>query len=141
MEGIELRSGFVLCKTLPVSNLVNIVYQLAGKCSFAQNKCQHQFYHLMNANGIVPVSKLQTVTLQLAQPTLSVVYMEYLTTPMGVSRYKCRYVGTDGIYTHTAAYEQDPHCSICSPGIPFEVQSSMTLQQVTVTTSDSDILH
>ncbi|KAL3137662.1 hypothetical protein ABBQ38_004937 [Trebouxia sp. C0009 RCD-2024] len=40
------------------------------------------------------------------------------------------YVGTDGIYTHTAAYEQDPLCSICSPGIPFEVHSSMTLQQV-----------
>ncbi len=41
-----------------------------------------------------------------------------------------RYVGTDGIYTHTAAYEQDPLCAICSPGLPFEVQSSMTLQQV-----------
>ncbi|DBA91682.1 hypothetical protein WJX77_006601 [Trebouxia sp. C0004] len=40
------------------------------------------------------------------------------------------YVGTDGIYTHTAAYEQDPLCAICSPGLPFEVQSSMTLQQV-----------
>lgn len=40
------------------------------------------------------------------------------------------YVGTDGIYTHTAAYEQDPMCAICSPGLPFQVQSSMTLQQV-----------
>ncbi|KAL3150768.1 hypothetical protein ABBQ32_000541 [Trebouxia sp. C0010 RCD-2024] len=40
------------------------------------------------------------------------------------------YIGTDGIYTHTAAYEQDPLCSICSPGILFQVQSSMTLQQV-----------
>ena len=39
-------------------------------------------------------------------------------------------MGTDGIYTHTAAYEQDPSCPICSPGVPFEVKSSMTLKEV-----------
>ncbi|KAK9829882.1 hypothetical protein WJX72_008443 [[Myrmecia] bisecta] len=40
------------------------------------------------------------------------------------------YVGTDGVYTHTAAYEKDPACQMCSPGVPFEVRPDMTLSQV-----------
>ena len=42
-----------------------------------------------------------------------------------------RYVGLDGVYTHTVAYERDPACQICSPSVPFEVASTDTLQQVT----------
>ena len=41
------------------------------------------------------------------------------------------YVGLDGVYTHTVAYERDPACQICSPSVPFEVASTDTLQQVT----------
>mmetsp|Transcript_11925 Transcript_11925/g.16163 ORF Transcript_11925/g.16163 Transcript_11925/m.16163 type:complete len:436 (+) Transcript_11925:225-1532(+) len=41
------------------------------------------------------------------------------------------YVGTSGIYTHTAAYEKDPECVICSAGVPLEVDApNATLQQV-----------
>lgn len=40
-----------------------------------------------------------------------------------------RYVGLDGVYTHTVAYERDPACPICSPSVPFEVESTSTLQQ------------
>ncbi len=41
-----------------------------------------------------------------------------------------RYTGTDGIYTHTVAYERDPACLECSPAAPLEVQPDATLQQV-----------
>ncbi|GAB4817230.1 hypothetical protein N2152v2_004276 [Parachlorella kessleri] len=40
------------------------------------------------------------------------------------------YVGTEGVYTHTVAYERDPACPICSPGVPFTVQPTMTLREV-----------
>lgn len=40
------------------------------------------------------------------------------------------YVGTEGVYTHTVAYEKDPACPICSPGVPFTVQPSLTLREV-----------
>jgi hypothetical protein len=42
----------------------------------------------------------------------------------------CRYVGTEGVYTHTVAYERDPVCPICSAGVPFTVQPTMTLREV-----------
>lgn len=41
----------------------------------------------------------------------------------------CRYVGTDGIYTHTVEYERDPACLICSSGVPLHAPTSSTLQQ------------
>ena len=44
----------------------------------------------------------------------------------------CRYVGTDGVYTHTVAYEKDPTCPICSAGVPFEVDPQLTLKEVGV---------
>lgn len=40
-----------------------------------------------------------------------------------------RYVGTDGVYTHTVAYERDAACPMCSAGVPFRVRPSDTLQQ------------
>lgn len=40
-----------------------------------------------------------------------------------------RYVGTDGVYTHTVAYERDAACPMCSAGAPFPVHASDTLQQ------------
>lgn len=39
-------------------------------------------------------------------------------------------MGTEGVYTHTVAYEKDPACPICSPGVPFTVQPSLTLREV-----------
>jgi hypothetical protein len=30
-----------------------------------------------------------------------------------------RYVGTEGVYTHTVAYERDAACAMCSAGVPF----------------------
>ena len=41
----------------------------------------------------------------------------------------CRYVGTEGVYTHTVAYERDAACPMCSAGVPFSVRSTDTLQQ------------
>ena len=41
-----------------------------------------------------------------------------------------RYGGGDGIYTHTVAYEMDPHCLECSPAVLFGVRPDMTLQEV-----------
>eukprot|EP00897_Mesotaenium_endlicherianum_P009980 jgi/Mesen1/900/ME001156S00133 len=38
------------------------------------------------------------------------------------------YVGTGGVYSHTVSYEKDPECIICSPGVPLEVNSDITLQ-------------
>ncbi|KAK9824971.1 hypothetical protein WJX81_001255 [Elliptochloris bilobata] len=40
------------------------------------------------------------------------------------------YVGTEGVYTHTVAYERDAACPMCSAGVPFRVRPSDTLQQV-----------
>lgn len=34
------------------------------------------------------------------------------------------YIGTEGIYSHTAQYERDPECPVCSPGIPERVSLS-----------------
>ena len=44
-------------------------------------------------------------------------------------RVYCRYMGTEGVYTHTVAYERDAACPMCSAGVPFSVRSSDTLQQ------------
>ncbi len=41
-----------------------------------------------------------------------------------------RYVGADGVYTHTVSYERDPACTVCSSSVPFEITSTNTLQQV-----------
>uniref|UniRef100_A0A7S3FHR4 NEDD8-activating enzyme E1 catalytic subunit n=1 Tax=Prasinoderma singulare TaxID=676789 RepID=A0A7S3FHR4_9VIRI len=38
------------------------------------------------------------------------------------------YMGTAGVYTHTVAYERDPECAVCSPGVPFSAPAAMTLQ-------------
>ena len=37
------------------------------------------------------------------------------------------YVGSGGVYTHTVAYERDPNCVVCSPGVAFEIGASATL--------------
>ncbi|CAI6007611.1 unnamed protein product [Closterium sp. NIES-65] len=39
------------------------------------------------------------------------------------------YVGTQGVYSHTVAYERDPECLVCSAGVPVTVPSTATLQQ------------
>ncbi|CAI5482844.1 unnamed protein product, partial [Closterium sp. Yama58-4] len=39
------------------------------------------------------------------------------------------YVGTQGVYSHTVAYERDPECLVCSAGVPMTVPSTATLQQ------------
>lgn len=41
-----------------------------------------------------------------------------------------RYMGAQGLYTHTVAYEKDPNCLLCSSGISLQVESENTLQQV-----------
>ncbi|MEW5308906.1 MAG: hypothetical protein WDW38_000826 [Sanguina aurantia] len=40
------------------------------------------------------------------------------------------YMGAQGLYTHTVAYEKDPNCLLCSSGISLQVESESTLQQV-----------
>mmetsp|Transcript_34942 Transcript_34942/g.77699 ORF Transcript_34942/g.77699 Transcript_34942/m.77699 type:complete len:431 (+) Transcript_34942:72-1364(+) len=40
------------------------------------------------------------------------------------------YMGSQGIYTHTVAYERDTSCPICSAGVPLDVDPDATLQQV-----------
>ncbi len=40
------------------------------------------------------------------------------------------YVGSDGIYTHTVAYERDPDCPVCSAGVVVTVSKDATLQRV-----------
>ncbi|BDA43199.1 NEDD8-activating enzyme E1 catalytic subunit [Coccomyxa sp. Obi] len=47
----------------------------------------------------------------------------------GINNYMM-YVGADGVYTHTVAYERDAACTVCSSSVPFEVASTDTLQQV-----------
>ncbi|CAI6009434.1 unnamed protein product [Closterium sp. NIES-65] len=42
------------------------------------------------------------------------------------------YVGTQGVYSHTVAYERDPECLVCSAGVPVTVPSTATLQQFIV---------
>lgn len=44
----------------------------------------------------------------------------------------CRYMGSQGIYTHTVEYERDADCPICSAGVQIEAEPDATLQQVSV---------
>jgi hypothetical protein len=44
----------------------------------------------------------------------------------------CRYAGSQGIYTHTVAYERNEQCPVCSPGVELNAPASSTLQQVRV---------
>lgn len=36
--------------------------------------------------------------------------------------------GTRGVYTHTVAYDRDPCCPVCSPGVPLALARGSTLQ-------------
>lgn len=47
----------------------------------------------------------------------------------------CRYVGTDGVYTHTVTYERDSSCPMCSAGVPMEVSATATLAEVLLSSS------
>ncbi|WIA10224.1 hypothetical protein OEZ85_010426 [Tetradesmus obliquus] len=40
------------------------------------------------------------------------------------------YTGSQGIYTHTVAYERDPQCPVCSAGVEVVAPADSTLQQV-----------
>ena len=125
-----------LCRTSLVSSLENIVLQFAAEYSLAQDKCQHQHCRFIERKMDCASHQAETNNSALCVANLARLIFLFANASMPwLASCKCRYVGTDGIYTHTAAYEQDPQCSICSPGIPFEVQSSMTLQQVTVSPS------
>ncbi|KAK9790574.1 hypothetical protein WJX73_001976 [Symbiochloris irregularis] len=50
------------------------------------------------------------------------------------------YVGTDGIYTHTAQYERDTQCLVCGAGVPMQVSPTATLQEVIDTLKESPAL-
>ena len=41
-----------------------------------------------------------------------------------------RYMGGEGIYTHTVAYEKDSQCAICSPGISMTISETRTLEDL-----------
>ena len=41
-----------------------------------------------------------------------------------------RYMGTQGVYTHTLSHEKDAECVVCSPGVPMEIDCSLKLQKV-----------
>lgn len=51
-------------------------------------------------------------------------------TPGPCPVHACRYMGAQGVYTHTVQYEKDLECPICSMGTPLTVQPGMSLQQV-----------
>ncbi|CAN5955837.1 unnamed protein product, partial [Sphagnum jensenii] len=40
-----------------------------------------------------------------------------------------QYTGTEGIYLRTVPHDKDRNCIICSPGVPLEVDKSITLQK------------
>ncbi|KAG1660704.1 hypothetical protein FOA52_014323 [Chlamydomonas sp. UWO 241] len=40
------------------------------------------------------------------------------------------YMGSEGIYTHTVAYERDTACVVCGAGLPLDIDPDATLQQV-----------
>lgn len=42
----------------------------------------------------------------------------------------CRYTGSQGIYTHTVAYERNAQCPVCSPGVELNAPAGSTLQEV-----------
>ncbi|CAI5502882.1 unnamed protein product [Closterium sp. Naga37s-1] len=42
---------------------------------------------------------------------------------------RCANVGTQGVYSHTLAYDRDLECLVCSAGVPVTVPSTATLQQ------------
>ena len=50
-----------------------------------------------------------------------------------------RYMGSQGIYTHTVAYERDADCPICGCGVPLGIDPDMTLQQVRGTGKGSSL--
>lgn len=39
------------------------------------------------------------------------------------------YIGTDGVYSHTAEYERDSSCPVCSPGVAHSVSIDTTLEE------------
>uniref|UniRef100_A0A7R9Y511 NEDD8-activating enzyme E1 catalytic subunit n=1 Tax=Prasinoderma coloniale TaxID=156133 RepID=A0A7R9Y511_9VIRI len=39
------------------------------------------------------------------------------------------YMGTAGVYTHTVAYERDPDCVVCSPGVAVQAPPEVTLRE------------
>ena len=39
------------------------------------------------------------------------------------------YIGTDGVYSHTAEYERDSSCPVCSPGVAHSVSIDVTLEE------------
>jgi hypothetical protein len=53
----------------------------------------------------------------------------YSTLCAGMDNYMM-YSGTDGVYTHTEAYQKDESCPICSPGVPVTVSNGTTLLEV-----------
>lgn len=50
--------------------------------------------------------------------------------PQSVLLLGCRYTGSQGIYTHTVAYERNVQCPVCSAGVELNAPQSSTLQQV-----------
>lgn len=40
------------------------------------------------------------------------------------------YMGTESVYTHTAPYERDPECIVCSAGVPLQTQPDASLRAV-----------
>ena len=58
--------------------------------------------------------------------TLETLKMATMCSP-GMNNYML-YVGSAGVYTHTVAYERDPECMACSPGIMVEMGPDTTLQ-------------
>ena len=47
-----------------------------------------------------------------------------------------RYMGGEGIYTHTVAYEKDPQCMVCSSGISMIISESKTLEELLAMVSE-----
>jgi ubiquitin-activating enzyme E1 C len=46
------------------------------------------------------------------------------------------YMGGEGIYTHTVAYEKDPQCTVCSSGISMIISESKTLEELLAMVSE-----
>jgi len=91
-------------------------YLMCAPCCSSTCRCSPQLLVCLSCDH---TGTYQTSTCALRPPDIYEL-------PLGL-RY--RYVGTEGVYTHTVAYDRDAACPMCSAGVPFRVRPSDTLQQ------------
>lgn len=53
----------------------------------------------------------------------------------------CRYNGVEGLHTKVTEFVKDKDCLVCGPGVLVELDSSCTLQKVTLNTFDAKFFY